>query len=352
MKFSILIPVYNVEAYLSRCLDSILAQKIHSYEVILVDDGSTDSSASLCDHYVRLYPQQFNVIHKKNAGVFSARRTGLGYAKGEYICFLDSDDYWEPTYLEVLDAELAKHNPDIIIFGHYLVGDNHRILATNHPSLEEGMYSHDSKKMVYATLLKNTSLNTLWGKCIRRTLFDMDRDHSSMHHVTMGEDLLESLPILDKAETIRIIHTPLYNYYQNEKSATQTKLKIRTMNSTITVLQELETYALKWDCSRYDLHQRQGLSVVFIIKQLILYRFGKYAYTTEERSQIITRLQQDDFKQFIQRYEPSVTTLSLRLCFISFRKKWYALFQLLLVGFGSLYYCKKRYVSYRKGNRA
>ncbi|HHT04599.1 MAG TPA: glycosyltransferase family 2 protein [Bacteroidales bacterium] len=352
MKFSILIPVYNVESFLSRCLDSILVQKIQSYEVILVNDGSTDSSGSICDQYVKKYPQLFNVIHKKNAGVFSARRTGLVHAKGEYICFLDSDDYWAPNYLEELDAELAKQNPDVIIFGHYLVGDNHRLLETSHPSLPEGLYEKDSKHMVYATLLKDTSLNTLWCKCIRRALFDIDRDYSSMYHVTMGEDLLESLPILDKAETIKIIHTPLYNYYQNEGSATQTKLKIRTMNSTATVLQELEIYALKWDCSQYDLHQRQGLSVVFIIKQLVLHRFGKFSYSGEERSQIIARLQQDDFKQFIQRYDPSVAPLSLRLCFISFRKKWYAFFQLLLISFGSLYYCKKHWLPIRKGNKA
>ena len=352
MKFSILIPVYNVEPYLSRCLDSILAQKIFSYEVILVNDGSTDSSGSICDHYVQKYPQQLHVIHKKNEGVFSARKVGLVEAKGGYICFLDSDDYWEPNYLEVLVEELTKNNPDVIIFGHNLVGDSHRILAIKHPSLPEGFYGHDSKNLVYATLLKDTSLNTLWSKCIRQTVIDIDHDYSSLYYVSMGEDLLESLPILDAAESISILHTPLYNYYQNEKSATQTKLKIRTINSTVTVLQELEIYALKWDCSLYDLHQRQGLSVVFIIKQLILYRFGKYAYSRDERTQIIERLKQNDIKQFTKRYDPSSAPLSLRLCFLSFRKKWYALFRLLLSGFGSLYYCKRSFSLRKKGNKA
>ena len=341
MKFSILIPVYNVEAYLARCLDSILAQKIFSYEVILVNDGSTDSSGSICDQYVQRYPQQFHIIHKENKGLLSARRIGLAHAKGEYVCFLDSDDYLEPHYLEVLATELTTHDPDIIIFGHSLVDNVHRILAVDHPSLPEGLYTDKSKDLVYETLLKGTSLNNLWAKCIKRTIMDTYHDYLSMSHVSMGEDLLQSLPLLDAAKTISIIHTPLYNYYQNEKSITQSKLKIQTINSTVTVLKELKKYALKWNCNLYDLHQRLGLSVVFIIKQLILYRFGKYSYSAKERFQIIERLKQDDIKAFGKEYDPSSDPLSLRLCFLTFRKRWYALFQLLVSGFGLVYFCKK-----------
>ena len=348
MKFSILIPVYNVESFLVRCLDSILAQKNHSYEVILVNDGSTDSSGSICDRYVQDYPLQFQVIHKNNEGLLSARRVGLAHATGEYVCFLDSDDYWEPNYLEILVAELDKHNPDVIIFGHTLVGNSHRILEENHPSLPEGLYGNDTKQMIYATLLKDTSLNSLCTKCIRREVIDVDHDYSSMYHVSMGEDLLQSLPILDKAETVLILHTRLYNYYQNEKSITQTKLTVKDINSTVTVLQELETYVLKWGYNQEALCQRYGLRVVFIIKQLVLYRFGKNAYSSEEQSQVIERLKQEDIQQFIIKYDPVSASLSLRLCFLSFRKKWYNLFRMLVYSFGLLYYGRKTLIGGKK----
>lgn len=352
MKFSILIPVYNVENYLSRCLDSILVQNVPYYEVILVNDGSTDSSGSICDYYIQKYPQQFQVIHKRNEGLLSARRIGLSHAKGEYVCFLDSDDYWEPNYLEVLSAEISDNNPDIIVFGYSLVGHSHRILERSHPSLPEGLYEHESKDLVYSTLLKDTSLNSLCAKCIKRTVIDIDHDYSPLYFVSMGEDLLQSLPIFDAATIISILHTPLYNYFQNENSITQSKLKIKNINSTVAVLQELELYALKWGCSLYDLHQRLGLSVIFIIKQLILYRFGKFSYSKEERSQIIDRLKQDDLKAFGKEYDASSAPLSLKLCFLSFREKWYVLFRLLLVILGSLYYCKKHCSPRRKGNKA
>ena len=91
-RISIIVPVYNAEEYLSRCLDSILEQDMTSYEVILVDDGSTDSSSLICDRYSATDPR-FRTIHKPNGGVSSARNAGLNLAKGEYLMFVDSDDY-------------------------------------------------------------------------------------------------------------------------------------------------------------------------------------------------------------------------------------------------------------------
>ena len=96
-RLSIIVPVYNSEEYLSRCLDSILDQDMTSYEVILVDDGSTDSSALICDRYSATDPR-FRTIHKPNGGVSSARNAGLNLAKGEYVMFVDSDDVLTPVH--------------------------------------------------------------------------------------------------------------------------------------------------------------------------------------------------------------------------------------------------------------
>ena len=103
MKFSILVPVYNVEKYLEQCIDSLLDQTYsEEYEIILVDDGSTDSSGSICDGYEERYPDKVKVIHKENGGLSDARNVGMAAATGEYIAFVDSDDWLHLEYISVL----------------------------------------------------------------------------------------------------------------------------------------------------------------------------------------------------------------------------------------------------------
>lgn len=114
MELSIVIPVYNVERYLQRCITSILKQDYHDYEIILIDDGSTDSSGRLCDEIREEYPLIIHVIHKKNGGLSSARNAGLTIASGHYIMFLDSDDWIEEGCLEKF-SELFKRNYDLIM---------------------------------------------------------------------------------------------------------------------------------------------------------------------------------------------------------------------------------------------
>ena len=112
--FSIIIPVYNVERYLAECIESVFRQSIDKYEIILVDDGSMDSSGALCDSYKA---DNVVIIHKKNEGLGYARNTGISHAKGKYIIFLDSDDYWaEKSFLEECENIINKDAPDIIQF--------------------------------------------------------------------------------------------------------------------------------------------------------------------------------------------------------------------------------------------
>ena len=110
---SVILPVYKVEKYIGKCLDSICKQSYDSLEVILVDDGSPDRSGIICDQYAAKHAN-FVVIHKENGGVSSARKEGLARANGEYISFVDSDDYLENDYFEKLANEIGENCPDII----------------------------------------------------------------------------------------------------------------------------------------------------------------------------------------------------------------------------------------------
>lgn len=127
MLISVIIPVFNVENYLRECLNSVLNQTYKEYEVLLIDDGSTDNSGALCDEYERKY-SNFHVIHKKNEGLGLARNTGLTYAKGEYVAFLDSDDYWSNDMLQTMYDTVTKCKVDMCKSGFTRIINNHKIV--------------------------------------------------------------------------------------------------------------------------------------------------------------------------------------------------------------------------------
>lgn len=114
-KISIIVPVYNVQAYLSQCLDSILQQSYSLWEAILVDDGSIDHSGEICDSYAKSDPR-FVVIHKQNGGAASAKNAGLDHISGGYVAFIDSDDYVEPNWLNAIVSAVRKYDADVIEF--------------------------------------------------------------------------------------------------------------------------------------------------------------------------------------------------------------------------------------------
>ena len=111
---SVIVPVFKVEAYLAKCIDSIRNQTYSNFELILVDDGSPDGSPKICDDYAAV-DDRIQVIHKNNRGLSSARNAGLDVCKGDFICFIDSDDYIKPTYLETLLTLQRKNNADLVI---------------------------------------------------------------------------------------------------------------------------------------------------------------------------------------------------------------------------------------------
>ncbi|NLJ20625.1 MAG: glycosyltransferase family 2 protein [Bacteroidales bacterium] len=121
---SIIVPIYNIEQYLKKCVDSILNQNFTDYELILVDDGSTDKSGNIAQDYMNSYPSFITTIHKKNGGLGDARNVGIEKAQGSYLLFLDSDDYLAPNSLQILYQETLKTNADMYVFGFTIVKNN------------------------------------------------------------------------------------------------------------------------------------------------------------------------------------------------------------------------------------
>lgn len=164
---SIIIPVYNVEEFIKRCIDSVLKQTYKNFELILVDDGSNDKSGIICDHYKK-NDSRIKVIHKENGGLSDARNVGIDVCVGKFITFIDSDDYVEPEYIETLYKAILKENSEISICSYQSIYENGTILKQN-----ENYNKVLTAKQTLEEMLYQTNFNvSAWAKMYKKTLFD------------------------------------------------------------------------------------------------------------------------------------------------------------------------------------
>ena len=215
-KISIIIPVYNTALFLNRCISSVLAQKYESYEVILVDDGSTDQSPLMCDEFVKSY-DNFQVIHQENRGLLLARRTGISIAKGKYIIHLDSDDELAEECLETLKSYIDKFKSQLLIFNYVHIDNDNHILNYGKSICNDEYLILTNKEFIKYNL-KDYRLNVLWSKCAEHSIVDCDTDYTKYGRINMGEDLLQSAALLENASQILYINRPLYRYRFNRNS--------------------------------------------------------------------------------------------------------------------------------------
>lgn len=220
IEYSILVPVYNVESYLRECIESVLRQKNSSFELILVDDGSTDHSGEICDEYVERYPDFIKVIHKKNEGLISARRVGIREAKGKYVLFLDSDDLLQDSCLEILQQNLLEYDVDMIIYGmNYYYQESNEYQASATLFEDHKIFEGESKKELYERIICDNRLNNLFLKMIKSDILKSDNtDYTKYYDNPFGEDLLQTLYPITSAEKILYIKDKLYIYRIHQKS--------------------------------------------------------------------------------------------------------------------------------------
>lgn len=219
---SIIVPIYNVKSYLRQCLDSICAQTYRKFEVILVDDGSTDSCGRICDDYSKL-DNRFKVIHKKNGGLMSAWKKGLEYANSNLIMFVDSDDWVEKNTLEILYKEYLKTKADIICCS-FLHSFKDREIPDDH-KVKPGYY--DKKRIkndIFPVLINDgTPLSRgiricRWAKLIKKELITRNLFWTN-EKITIGEDLNIMFPVIVEANSIVVLpKTYLYHYRANDAS--------------------------------------------------------------------------------------------------------------------------------------
>ena len=220
MKFSILIPVYNVERYLEQCLESVVNQTFGDYEVIIVDDGSTDNSSCICDSFAEKYPEKIHVIHKENQGLISARRIAIDKAQGEFCIFVDSDDFIECNLLETVNSYLLKDvNIDMVIYSFNYYTDGIKNKRNRFVAEDSEIWSADNKKKCFELLATGDSIDALWIKAIKTEILKRDPiDYTKYFSKNMSEDTLQSIYPITYAEKIIYADVPLYNYRYNTAS--------------------------------------------------------------------------------------------------------------------------------------
>lgn len=244
--FSVCIPVYNVEKYLKSCVQSVLEQNYDDYEIILINNGSKDSSGEICDEYAKEYPDRIRVVHKSNEGILLSRYEAASMSGGKYILFLDSDDMFAENTLERLSGVIENTDADLIIFDFLrFFNDKHEEYVTREYE-NQAVFEGEGKKVLYRDLIGTNTLNTIWSKCIRRDVFNVPSDYMKYKGLNMGEDKILSLSCFDNAEKIVYLKETLYQYRANEQSVVN-NITLKHYKDMQTVENLLDKYIEKWN---------------------------------------------------------------------------------------------------------
>ena len=199
---SVIVPVYNVEKYLSECIESILRQTYANYELLLINDGSTDNSLEIC-RYFEKKDKRVKVISKENGGLSDARNVGLDYASCEYVIFIDSDDYIADELFEVLYNEIKRVDGDVSICGYIRIDDEKKVITCDYPKYNS-IYNNNNGML---ELLKQGEIKTqAWAKLYRKRLFDNLRFDVGKYH----EDVFIMHKIFGRVNRSITINRALY----------------------------------------------------------------------------------------------------------------------------------------------
>ena len=220
---SVIVPVYNTDTYLTKCIESIVNQTYRTLEIILIDDGSTDKSGAICDQYADV-DKRIKVVHKDNQGLVPARKQGLQMAQGEVVTFVDSDDWIEPDMYEEMMEIYERENVDLVSTGFIIDDWDGRSIGSEHDLPKEGVYCAETiKNDIVPIMMWNeeysrwTITSAVWNKLFRRELLK-EVIQPLDNELTLGEDAAITYPFITMAEKIYIKNKSWYHYVMREKS--------------------------------------------------------------------------------------------------------------------------------------
>lgn len=277
MKVSVIIPVYNVEKYLRRCLDSVVNQNFNDYEVIIVNDGSTDNSLSIAEEYKKNYPDLVNVISQENKGLGAARNSGIDVATGEYLLFVDSDDYIDESLLADTYRVAKKFDSEIVVFDIMYVNEDGEEIKYSSARFNNCSEVHFDDKSV-ATIWPSA-----WNKLFKSSLF---KDNSIYFPTGIWfEDFAIVPALLMIAKNIQYIPTAFYYYVQRDESIMHSS-KIKRNKEIITSYENLLNLI-----SNLELEENYSEELGFLSLYHVLYtatmRINEADYKNELQSELV-----------------------------------------------------------------
>jgi glycosyltransferase involved in cell wall biosynthesis len=287
MRLSITVPAYQVEQYLPKCLDSLLSQSLRDLEVIVVDDGSTDSTGRICDSFAAS-DRRVRVIHQANKGLVSARKAAAAIASAPYIACVDGDDYVDFDYCERLLDLAGASNADVVVGGH--IRDYRDARQFIPPSLPPGVYRGDGMREVLSVCISRPPFFThgistyLWGKLFRTHLY-REAQQAVPDHLTIGEDAACVYPIVALSSAVAVSDSCGYHYIQRQSSmlkarADRVPAEVAKMSNLMNFIRARmlneENVELLRQLDEYELSQ-------------ILIRSGGVSYTTAEELLVFGR---------------------------------------------------------------
>ena len=265
---SVIIPIYNVSSYLSACIESVINQTYSNLEIILVDDGSTDGSSEICDEFAKKDPRVV-VLHKENQGLVRARKDGLKLAKGEYIGYVDGDDWIERDMYEHMMTKMQSFDVDVVMCGRY--EDIGNVSKEVYHNFEEGYYDRSRLlREVYPRMIVGEDFFEwnmfpgVWDKLYRKDLlmqFQMQVDDG----LRMGEDAACTYPLMLHARSCHIIHKCLYHYRQTVQSMVKQVQKYTAERYQFKLLYKSVLSNLEQDREIFDLREQWKKYVVFLM---------------------------------------------------------------------------------------
>lgn len=315
-EISVICPVYNVKPYLKQCINSILLQSFKNFELLLIDDGSTDGSEIICNIFEKK-DSRIRVIHQENQGVSAARNVGLVHAKGTYIAFIDSDDIVYSEYLEQLYNSLTKNNADISIcnYFHFVSEKDIKNWDVNSDSIR--IYSgREACKKMYISDNDALSMVTLWGKLIPKNMFNNIRFPIGRIH----EDQFILYKILYKCEKCIEIKKQLYGYRHNPTGIINSNFSNSRYDDILAMDQAIDFYKKQDDKELVQAASRLRESL--IAKYSIMARKAKKYKNIPEPYKMslknaIKKLQEihgiDYYEMFMYRYYPNIVKLQAYL---------------------------------------
>ncbi|PAV31544.1 hypothetical protein CIL05_02480 [Virgibacillus profundi] len=248
-KVSIIALIYNLEAYMPLCINSVLEQTFKDFELILVNDGSTDNSGRICEEYAKK-DKRISVVHKSNAGIAAARNTGISYASGKYITFIDCDDYFHEQMVEILYKEIVSAEADIAMCD-FSPTDEGKEIQRKNALPDYSVTSYTQKRGLHGLYEKNLTYVVPWNKIYRKKLF-ADIEYPSGY---LYDDEFTAHKLLYEANKIVYVQVPLYFYIIRNGSTTHSPMTEKKFDKVLALhdrakffrekkLRELENKAL------------------------------------------------------------------------------------------------------------